>query len=305
MRKVFIKSKGRTVLVTVLACLVAIALGIAGFIYSGVYDMAAVNPHSKLVRPVLLALKHSSVEFHARHLEEPELEDPELIKRGLVVYRQKFVTCHGAPGESRTPIGKGLNPNPPPLEKAAEDWRSAEIAWIVSNGLKMAGMPGFTLGEQPDDLWAMTAFVERMHTMTPNEYRRMVAATQGELADEKVQWLAADQGWEELDSRGDKGRGHDLIREYGCGACHEIPGVAGANGTVGAPLKDWAGRHYLAGELINAPASLVPWLMDPQEIDPGTVMPSLGISEEEAWHIARYLYSLGAERPGRGRGRSE
>lgn len=272
-------------------------LGFVTFLYSGVYDMAATNPHSKLVRPLLLTLKRSSVKFHARHLEAPELEDSELIKRGFVLYRRNCVTCHGAPGEARSPVGKGLNPNPPPLERAAEDWTAAEVAWIVKNGLKMAGMPGFALGEEPRDLWALTAFVMRMNTLPPAEYRRMLAWSEreGEGAGDTVEWLPPNQGWETLGNRGDEIGGRRLIRQFGCGTCHEIPGVPGARGAAGPPLTDWAKRHYIAGTLVNNPNSLVSWIVDPQAVEPGTAMPSLGVAEAEAWDMARYLYSLGRD----------
>ena len=125
-------------------------IGLFAFVYSGIYDMAATHPHVNVARVLLLTIKRHSVQYHARNLQAPDLNDAAMIKRGFVLYRQNCVTCHGAPGEARSSVGRGLNPNPPPLEKAAEDWSSAEIAWIITNGLKMAGMPGFALGHDPD-----------------------------------------------------------------------------------------------------------------------------------------------------------
>jgi cytochrome c2 len=92
---------------------------------------------------------------------------------------------------------------------------------------------------------------------------------------------------------GNPGEGHRLIQAYGCGTCHRIDGVRGANGRVGPHLQDYAQRHLLAGILPNTPGMLVAWLMDPPALDPRTGMPNLGISESEARHMAAYLYSLG------------
>lgn len=278
---------------TLIGALVVGGVGLAVFLYSGVYDIAAIHPHSRVNRTLILTLKRNSVQFHAGDIDVPELNDPQLVRRGFVLYRENCVVCHGAPGEARSRIGKGLNPNPPPLENAAERWTAAEIAWIVTHGLKMAGMPGFALGEEPDDLWALTAFVQRMNTLTPAEYRKMLAVTQGELADEQVSWVAEDQGWETLAIKGDREQGRSLARDFGCGTCHRIPGIGGANGMVGPPLEGWAQRHYIAGALNNSPSNLVSWIMDAQQVEPGTVMPDLGVREEEAWDIAAYLYSLG------------
>lgn len=86
--------------------------------------------------------------------------------------------------------------------------------------------------------------------------------------------------------------GRLLIATYGCSACHHIPGVRQASGTVGPPLAGFSRRAYIAGRLPNRPAMLTAWLRDPPAIDPATAMPALGVSEAEARHMAAYLYSL-------------
>ncbi len=86
--------------------------------------------------------------------------------------------------------------------------------------------------------------------------------------------------------------GQHLIYAYGCGSCHVIPGVAEANGTVGPPLEGLASRIYIAGSLVNTPENLFLWVRKPQEINPGTAMPDLGVSERQAHDIAAYLYTL-------------
>lgn len=97
---------------------------------------------------------------------------------------------------------------------------------------------------------------------------------------------------------GDAARGRDAFVTYGCGSCHVIPGVPAAEGLVGPPLTDFADRTYVAGHLRNEPVGLVRWIRDPQTIDPGTAMPDLGVSEQEARDMAAYLYTLHADRLG-------
>ena len=94
---------------------------------------------------------------------------------------------------------------------------------------------------------------------------------------------------------GDAQRGHDLIRQYGCGSCHTIPGVRGANSYVGPNLDGIASRMYIAGVLPNDPENMVRWLQNPPEVDSKTAMPYLGISERDARDIAEYLYRLKAK----------
>lgn len=90
----------------------------------------------------------------------------------------------------------------------------------------------------------------------------------------------------------DASRGPDLMLAYGCTACHTIPGVTGANGSVGPPLAGFRHRAYVAGVLPNEPGGLVRWLMNPTVHAPATAMPDLGVSEEHARDMAAYLYTL-------------
>jgi cytochrome c1 len=78
----------------------------------------------------------------------------------------------------------------------------------------------------------------------------------------------------------------------GCGACHHIPGIPGAEGLVAPPLDNIAQRGILAGELANTPENMVRWIRDPQAIEPATAMPNLHIDEQSARDIVAYLYTI-------------
>jgi len=80
-----------------------------------------------------------------------------------------------------------------------------------------------------------------------------------------------------------------------CSSCHRIPGVPGAVGDIGPSLKGFARRPTLAGKLANDPANRVRWLMHPQQVLPGSAMPDLGLSEDQARKIADYLATLDQE----------
>ncbi len=91
---------------------------------------------------------------------------------------------------------------------------------------------------------------------------------------------------------GQPDRGATLIVQYGCGSCHTIPGINGANGLVGPPLTRFGARSYIAGELVNNADNLQRWIVDPQAVEAGTAMPNLGIPPIDAQDIAAYLYTL-------------
>jgi mono/diheme cytochrome c family protein len=92
----------------------------------------------------------------------------------------------------------------------------------------------------------------------------------------------------------DPDRGKALIAAYGCGACHFVEGIPGANGIVAPRLENFASRVLIAGRFPNVPRFIVPWLISPPALKPETAMPDLGIADAKARDIASYLYTLGS-----------
>jgi cytochrome c oxidase assembly factor CtaG/cytochrome c2 len=91
---------------------------------------------------------------------------------------------------------------------------------------------------------------------------------------------------------GDAARGRRLIRTYGCGECHTVPGVPGADALVGPELTHTGRRVYIAGSLPNSPANLVRFIQHPRQVDSLTAMPELGVRDQEARDMAAYIYTL-------------
>lgn len=91
---------------------------------------------------------------------------------------------------------------------------------------------------------------------------------------------------------GNADHGRQLIRSYGCGACHMVPGIHDARGLVGPPLFYFSERTMIAGELPNTPENLVRWIQNPKSVEPKTAMPDLGLTQDQAYDIAAYLYTL-------------
>lgn len=90
----------------------------------------------------------------------------------------------------------------------------------------------------------------------------------------------------------DAARGRIAAERAGCGACHTIPGVW-PRGTVGPPLDTFARQTLIAGRLPNRPDVLAGFVRDAPQWLPGSAMPAMPLTEEEARDVAAYLYTLG------------
>jgi cytochrome c1 len=65
-----------------------------------------------------------------------------------------------------------------------------------------------------------------------------------------------------------------------------------ATGVAGPNLSNVALRPTLAGETIPmTPATLAAFLLEPAAVKPGSPMPSVGLTDQEARDLAAFLYS--------------
>ena len=94
---------------------------------------------------------------------------------------------------------------------------------------------------------------------------------------------------------GNADNGKQLFQSKGCIACHVAPGVPGATGTIGPNLTgigDTGKRAQLAGGTANTPQNLERWVRNPQAVKPGTMMPNLNLSDQEAADLVAFLQTL-------------
>jgi mono/diheme cytochrome c family protein len=257
--------------------LVLLAAG-AAFVYSGVYDVSATDNHLWPTYWTIRVAMERSVGVRAKRVEVPPLDDAPRARRGLAVYREHCVRCHGAPGVAPEPFALGLMPVPENLVHVANSWSAAEIYWTVRNGLKMTGMPAwqYRLGE--NQIWDVVAFVKTLPSLSPEDYE---ALREGRAPEREPQ-----------DGPADAKRGEQAIQQYACVTCHAIPGVVGSQAPVGPSLKRIASRSYIAGVLPNTLENMTLWLIAPQDVKPGTAMPDLDMSARDAKDIAAYLATL-------------
>ncbi|SFG11328.1 Cytochrome c2 [Duganella sp. CF458] len=96
----------------------------------------------------------------------------------------------------------------------------------------------------------------------------------------------------QADVGGDARRGKALLAQFQCGSCHHIPDVEAARGKAGPSLAEFGLRSYIAGRWPNQQANLVRWISAPRSMDPATSMPDMGVSNDDARHMAAYLHSL-------------
>ena len=150
------------------------------FLYSGIYDISAMSTHNKFTMWVINTLKDNSIEHQAKEIKAPNLNDPSLVKLGFSHYREMCIGCHGGPGQSRDEIGQGLYPMAPTLAESVKELSPSQLFWITKNGIKMTGMPAFGKTHPDDKIWAIVSFLEKLPSMTKEQYQALDKSTKDE-----------------------------------------------------------------------------------------------------------------------------
>lgn len=157
--------------------LVAIAVWLT-VAHTGAYNVAASDQHADAVRWTLDTTMHRSVANRAGWVELPENASQDLLAEGAGHYAESCAHRHGTPNGEPAEWSRGMRPEPPHLAEAATDWTPQEIHWIISNGIKMSGMPAFGGHHSSEEIVALTAFVSALPGLTANDYAMLAGSAQ-------------------------------------------------------------------------------------------------------------------------------
>ena len=243
------------------------------------------------------------------------------IGRGITTFTSLCFPCHGEKGQGAVvpdsnPLRLAPQLNRPDLRPTGSDERTKMYEFIfktIQRGRPNTPMPawgqidgGTLLDEHINELALMILNGDRPvmfegKLATPWEHTADVVndhVAQGLIQLPKQPDVEQLPFYQALDPQAQQGV--KVILTRGCGGCHTIPNIPGASGTIGpnlGPAGDLlpiSQRNMIAGGAVpnNSPEDLAKWIADPPSLKPGTAMPKLGLSPEEAAAAAAYLYTL-------------
>jgi len=130
--------------------------------------MAITAPPLPLEKTVARMALRASIGNAGDQKDPLPLDDANMLA-GAKVYKENCAVCHGAPGQPRTAISKGMFPPPPQLfekDSIVADDAEGVTYWKVTNGIRLSGMPGFegTLSEA--QRWQVTMLAAHADKLT-------------------------------------------------------------------------------------------------------------------------------------------
>ncbi|QHQ35797.1 c-type cytochrome [Algicella marina] len=170
----------RTAFVVVAAAAGIAAVVAVAVVWLGLYNVSARKGHLPGVGWVLHTTFRNSVALRAPpdDVVPEDLDTPAMVALGAGHFMSACAGCHGAPGITRSATVRQMMPEPPRLDNAGEEWSAAELFWIVKNGAKMTGMPGWP-ARRSDDVWPVVAFLRSLGDMSAAEYATLTDSSEG------------------------------------------------------------------------------------------------------------------------------
>jgi len=115
-----------------------------------------------------------SIPASAKDMKNPYPATPENITPGMQHYADHCATCHGNDGSGNTEMGPNLYPKSPDLRLArTQDLTDGDLFYIITNGVRMSGMPGWGPSHSAEDTWKLVLFIRHLPQLSPQEMIEM------------------------------------------------------------------------------------------------------------------------------------
>lgn len=145
--------------------LILLCLTVAGgAILLSRFSISAVPDPGPFETRMATASLHAIVASRARRevpAEPPST--PTSVASGEMTFGGECAHCHGTEGDKPTDIGRGMYPRAPSLASHdVQEWSDAELFYIIRNGVRYTGMPGFAKILPDDQIWTLVNYVRSL-----------------------------------------------------------------------------------------------------------------------------------------------
>ncbi|MBI3977533.1 MAG: c-type cytochrome [Chloroflexi bacterium] len=234
-----------------------------------------------------------------RNQQAAQRQEHVAVERGIHAFAKYCARCHGDKGQGLTA---------PPLTRDAvaqrHQWdlsdpdKTKEATVFVYSTIYYGWPPAYR-GQKPampnwgetaggplnyEQVNELVAFVLSTDEHKWEEVKKQVEAAGGLPTDAAPAAAAAG-------TPAEKGQATFLTK---CVGCHAVDSLKdkGAVGTVGPNLSKFGGQSQIVGTLPTNEENVKKWLKDPPAVKSGTLMPNLGLSDDDINALAAFLLTL-------------
>ena len=128
------------------------------------FSLTALQQPGPLETRIANLAKHVVIRQASRRgIPAPPVDTRASIEAGGTHYGLDCGICHGVDGRAQTPSGQWMYPRAADLtSERVQSYSDRELFWIINNGIRFTGMPGFGKVETPDNIWGLVNYVRTL-----------------------------------------------------------------------------------------------------------------------------------------------
>ena len=125
---------------------------------------------------VARSMRSLAVPRAERNRQNPVPFSPAVFESAKAHWADHCATCHANDGSGDTTLGRGMYPKAPDMRDAAtQSLGDGELFYIIENGVRLTGMPGWGTGnaEDAEESWHLVHFIRALPKLTAQDLEEM------------------------------------------------------------------------------------------------------------------------------------
>jgi mono/diheme cytochrome c family protein len=141
------------------------------------YGLSARDQPSFVEAAIARKLRYWAIPARAKGLKDPMPANSGMLEQGRNHWADHCATCHANNGSGETEIGRSLYPKAPDMRQPeTQSLTDGELYYIIRNGVRMTGMPGWgdpKDGDFDHETWMLVLFIRHLPNLSTDEQKAM------------------------------------------------------------------------------------------------------------------------------------
>lgn len=128
------------------------------------FNVSALPDPGWLETSLATSAKHWYVARAARaKLPTAPPDNGQNVASGQALFGMACASCHGQDARTPTPMGQSMYPRATDLAAPAiQAYTNRELFWVIKNGIRLSGMPGFARTNSDEQIWQLVDYVRSL-----------------------------------------------------------------------------------------------------------------------------------------------
>ena len=146
------------------AVLMVVLCGLVVFFAFTQFDLSALQEPGKAETFLATQAKRILIYKNSRSGIPPLPDNLQAsIEQGETLYGTDCMMCHGSDGHTLTDNGRWMYPRASDLTSpSVQQYSDPELFWIIKNGIRFSGMPGFGKVESDEHIWDLVRYLRTL-----------------------------------------------------------------------------------------------------------------------------------------------